>query len=730
MKKLQQSSSILLLALSALSIAPAAQAALEEITVTAQRRATNLQETPIAITSMNTADLARLNVTMGMDLGAAVPNMQTYQVTSNASAMQVFMRGAGIQNPGFIASESPVGLYVDGVLRSRLATANLDLTDIERIEVLRGPQGTLYGRNSLAGAVKLITRTPEDEFWADGSVGYGNYQTQKYTASVGGPLMDGLGGSVAGLVHKRDDGWIERGTTGGRNLGNYDNKAIRGKLNWFGTDNFNATLSAGYVNATNDGYNGVPYGPSFNPADTPGTPLQGFYDSLVPDDSIGIGKTEQFNVALDLSWDIGANTLRSLTGYTDIDDTFRFDLNGGAFQAAPNLIFTGVQGVLVNSTSNNKTFSQEFTFGGSAASDRLEWLTGIYFMKEKGTQQYDPSIPASPDAINENIATDSTSYALFAEGTWSFTDKLSATLGARFTQDKKDYSNTCTVVQLTNFFPTCVDANGIPVASWTSDLSQNYKEVSPRALIQYDFTDSIMAYGSYSNGFQAGGFQTLCFGIQTCTNAIYDQQSVNNFEVGAKMDFFDNTLRVNSALFYAKYDDVQQTSIAIASPVFPVLNVGESSVTGLELEVYWAPIDSINTYLIGALARDNISTQAQNQLPPSNQGRLPGLPERTLRVGGDWHPEINANWSFLVGADVNYVGAYYATINNALLVDSYTRLNGRIGIDQPNGHWSVILTSQNLTDEETLVSGIAGNGTNIRTPLPPREYMLTVAYKY
>ena len=714
-----------------LAFMPIANAQVEEITVSAQRRDASLQEVPISVTALSFEDTQKLGIDMSMDIGAAVPNMQTYTVTSNAAAMQVFMRGAGIQNPGFIASESPVGIYVDNIYRGRMATANLDLADIERIEVLRGPQGTLYGRNTIAGAVKVITRTPADEFWADGSVGYGNFETAKITASVGGPIVDGLGASFAALYHDRGEGWIERGSTGGRDLGEYTNQAFRGKLNWFGSDVFGATLSVAYVDVENDGYNGIPYGPSFNPPSSPGQPLEGFYDSLVPDSTVGKGETEQLNSSLDLSLALGGVTIRSITGYSDIDDLFNFDLTGGAGQFGGPVI-TGIPGVFVQSDSNNKTITQEFTVEGTGFGESLDWIAGVFYMNEEGKQLYSPSVPATGDAIVESVTTETDSYAVFAEGTLHFTDKLSATLGARWTRDEKKYTNDCSaniVVPPPNTFPTCV-TTVFDFADWSVDLDEDFDEFTPRLLVQYQATDNVMLFGSYSSGFQAGGFQTLCFGFQDCASATYKPQTVDSWEAGAKTDFLDKTLRVNAAVFYADYSDVQQTSISGAAVVFPVLNVGEASVTGVELEVNWAPTESFNAFLIAGYANDDISSKAQAQLPPTNQGRLPGLPEITARVGADWRAGIFGNWDFLVGGDVNYVDDYYATINNALLIDSYTRLNGRIGIDQPDGNWSVILQGKNLTDEEDNVSGISGAGTNIRTPLPPREYMLMVNYRY
>ncbi len=400
--------------------AQATYAQVEEITVSAQRRDANLQEVPISVSAFNVDDMEKLQILAVDDVAAAVPNMQTLEVTANGAAMQVFMRGTSIQNPGFNASESPVGLYVDDIYRGRLASANLDLTDIERIEVLRGPQGTLYGRNTIAGAVKFITRTPDDDFYADAAVSYGNFETSKITASVGGPLIEGkLAGSLAALYHDRGEGWIERGSVGGRKLGEFTNSAVRGKLHWYGGDVFNAELSLAYIDAENDGYNGIPYNGN------PGNPIEGFYTTLVPDTDIGFGDTDQLNGALNLSWELDSITIRSITGYSDIDEDFGFDI-------------TAVGDSFITSTSNNKTISQEFTFSGDAFEDSapFHWLAGLYYMNEEGDQQYNPNIPGFFLDSIEDVQTQTDSYAIYGEGTWDLTDKFSLTIGARVTRDE------------------------------------------------------------------------------------------------------------------------------------------------------------------------------------------------------------------------------------------------------------------------------------------------------
>ena len=742
-----------LLAAGLLAVAPLAQSQVEEITVSAQRRDANLQEVPISVSAFSSDDLQRLQVNFAQDIATNVPNMKMFDVTANDAAMQVFMRGAGIQNPGFNASESPVGLYVDDVYRGRLATANLDVADVERIEVLRGPQGTLYGRNTIAGAVKYITRDPGDELWVNASAAYGNFDTSKITASVGGPLVAGkLGGSLAGMHNERDEGWITRGSTGGRALGQYSNTALRGKLNWYGGEIFSSELSLSYIDNENDGYNAIPYGSAnddplpkddYNPAASPGAPVEGFYDSLVPDSAAGSGATEQLNSMLRLSWDFDGLQLNSITGYSDIDDAFGFDLNGGAAQCYDDPadpfdfpcpggveqtpIFTGVKGIFVNSTSNNKTITQELTLSGTSLNDTFDWITGAFFMNEEGDQQYAPTWDAAFSSIVEDVDTKTNSYALFAEGTYSFTDALALTLGARWTRDEKEWSETCT--NLTGGpFPGCYPTDA-PPGDWSNELEKDFDQFTPRALLQYQITEGTMLWGSVSTGFQAGGFQTLCFGTQPCYDNIYDPQEVVSTELGVKTDLANNTVRINASTFYAAYSDMQQTAIdPNGSTLFPVVNVGGVDVFGIELETYWSPLDNLDFYLIFGYAKDELDSESKEQLPTTES--LPGLPKTAGKLGVDWRLPVFNSWNFLVGADIDYSDDYYATIGNELLIDSYTRFNGRIGFDQPDGSWSVILAGTNLTDEEDLYSGIAGGGTNIRTPQRPREYMLTLNYRY
>jgi len=707
--------------------------AMDEIVVEATRRARDVQEVPIAVTPISRDQISKLQIDTTQDIGDAIPNLQTYTVTAGAQALQLHARGASVQNPGFNTSESPVGFYVDDVYRGRLGSINLNLTDIERIEVLRGPQATLYGRNTLAGAVKVFSRTPDDEFWADASVGYGNYETFEGKGSIGGPIIEGsLAASFAFGYDKRDDGWINNNNTGG-NVGEYENKIGRAKLHYYGMENFDATLTIFGVDAENDGYNGIPYVP-FGQS-KPSSPIGDFYDNFSPANA-NYGDTDQSGFTVDASYEFGFATLRSITALTDIDDDFGFDLAGGGFNGV-----AGDEGLLITSDSNSDQWSQEFQLLGASFNDRLEWITGFFYMNEDGNQKYTGRLDPFFIDFQENTDTETDSYAVFAEGTWSFTDRLRGTAGLRWSKDKKDFEITCSAGPGgTN---SCADS---PIANppFTVKLDEDYDEWTPKFGLDYQVTDNLLTYASVSKGFQAGGFQTLCFGNLDCADSDYDPQTVWSYELGFKTDLLNDTLRLNTAIFYAAYEDIQQTVITPAvdaggiptgGVIFPTDNVDDVDVWGIELETYWSPTDGLNFFgSLGYMDADEVSFSSDLG-PPIGVVQidrdLPSNPDVSARVGFDYTRDLNSALQVFFGADMIYSDNYFSEVGNDLEIGDYTRGNGFLGLGRPDGRWQVVGTVKNISDEDDNVSGIFAAGfTNIRTPLPPREYMLTLKVAY
>jgi iron complex outermembrane receptor protein len=752
-----------------------AAAAVDEVIVTAQRREESLQEVPLAVSAFDAGRIAALQIETVQDIGQNVPNLQTYIVTAGAQALQLHSRGASVQNPGFNLSESPVGLYLDDVYYGRLASANLDLADIERIEVLRGPQGTLYGRNTIAGAVKVVTRTPGDEGWANVNVGIGNFSTTRVAGSFGGAIEEGaLAGSVTALYEQRNDGWQPNPRVG-RDYGEYDNKLARAKLRWYGTENFEATLTAWVADLTNDGYNGVPYTPisntdPFNPPSPPSTnpgfdpapgnsqPIGGFYDNF-SEAGANFGASDQGGASLALTFRFGEVTLKSITAFADIEDQFGFDFSGGGFDFPPDPEDPANQfGLRIRSDSDFTQVSQEFQLLGTALGDRLNWQVGAFYLNEDGSQVFSGTIPAAlfpgdtvsatPD-FSETIDNKTNSYAVYGEATYAVTDRLSVTAGARWTLDDKEYTDMCV-----GGFCRSDTEQFTGMASVA--LDDDWDEVTGKLGVDYRLDDSNLLYASVSQGFQSGGFRTLCFGnlSSTCGGTAFDPQTVDSIEAGWKSDLFDNQLRLNVAAFYAMYDDIQQVVLSPgANGVngFPIENIGEVDVYGLEAEVTWQPTDRITVFANLGFQESEFG-KVSPQSPPGGlappAGSDPDVvcpnrpnpasdrcaqPTQELssnpgfqgKLGFTYAVPLQNSLEFFYGADIFYTDEYFSEARNLVKIDSYSRINGFLGIGADDQKWQVVLQGRNITDEEDVVSGIFANGSgNIRTVLPPAEWLL------
>lgn len=727
----------LLLGLAAAALAHAANAAKEEVIVEASRRAADIQDVPLAITAIGADDIEKLQIVQTNDIGAMVPNLQTYQITANAAGMQLHARGASVQNAGFITSESPVGIYEDDVYRGRLATANLDLLDVERIEVLRGPQATLYGRNTMAGAIKIITRTPgAGNEWVNLLGSVGNYDTWKVGATFGGDLVDdALAASFAGSYNKRDKG-VMKNPLEGINPGRWENTALRGKLRWYKGGSLDVSLSAFYVDAKNDGYNGVPYVPFAGAGAPEGQSLGGFYDNFSPASATSpngrqnYGVTEQSGTTLDFKYDFGRTQFRSITAYTDIDDQFGFDLAGGGFLGIP-----GVPGQLIDSVSNMEQFSQEFHLLGSAYDDKLDWIFGFYYLSEDGTQRYKGFVPVFVD-FAEDTTTETESYSLFGEGTWSFTDRWSLTAGLRFTDEQKNFNLTCAGGTPGSGTGTCIPTD----TGFETTQTLNFSEFTPRLGLNYNLGDNVLLYLSAARGFQAGGFQTLCFGNLQCADSSYEPQDVWNFEWGYKGTIAED-LVVDLAVFYAMYDQIQQTVITpVLGPggnptgfvTFPTENIGEADVWGIELDSSWAATENLNFFLNAGFMKSSYGTiNPLSGAALAGAKDLPSTPRLTGRTGFDYTWPINSSFQAFFGGDINYSDSYFAEATNVLEIKSFTRVNGFVGVGHPDGNWQLVVEGKNLVDDNDNVSGIYAEGfTNIRTVLPPREWYATLRLNF
>lgn len=709
----------------------AATPGVEEIVVTARRREESMQNVPIAVSALSAEQLEKRQILEIRDIARDVPNLQLLPVTGNAVGIQVFMRGAAVENPGLNTSESPVGLYEDDVYRGRLGAASLDLSDIERVEVLRGPQATLYGRNTLAGAIKLYSRIPGDKPWLNGSVAYGNWNTTQVKVSGGGPLVaDNLAASLALLFDNRDKGYYvnELPALAGRDVGRYTNYSGRAKLHWYGSERADLVAQFEFVKGDNDGYNGIAHWP--NSATAPLATLaaaprvaESFYGLVSP--YRAFGKFEQRSGSLNFRYNLTDEvTFKSITGYFNGHDDTGLDFTGGSFDAAGKA--TGAPGLVNNTFGRIEQWTQELQLLGTAFDSRLNWLTGLYYLRESGTQLFPffkiPLAGPTLTLFTESQATRTNSYAGFGQMTYALTPIVSLTAGARYTRDDKRYSDLCVGLPFLCVF----SAGGFnPTGTWSVAQNRSFSHTDWKLGVDFQLSERLLAYASATTGFKAGGFQTLCFGNQACVLQSYSPESVISYEVGFKKQWFGNRLRVNGAAFDAEYQDLQ--SLVVQSFGSETANIGKQTVRGTELEVNAAVTRDWNIFMSTGTAWGSYGTVALNSVVVLDSARsVPGLPVWNGDLGfGYDHPVSFLSARVLLGADVLHSASYFNDASDALRINGYNRLNAHIGLAAQDDRWSLTLAARNVTDQKNVAEAVIGSGANMRLVLPPREWLIT-----
>ncbi len=728
--------------------------ALPEIVVTAQRREANLQSVPVAVSAFDATQLKDRQIVDSQDLQFFVPSLKMTNNITSPTNLSPSLRGSLQQDASLIVAESPFGIYVDDVYIGRLNGNNLALNDIERIEVLRGPQGTLYGRNTLQGALKFISRTPGDEPWFNASFGAGNFEQSMASASAGGALGGDFAGSLSGMYNSKDGQYFNVKTQ--QDTDNQRNWAVRSKLRYTGIDKADILLSASYVDSTNDSLQLIP-------ATTPGVlgtaqfnsdqlvPTFGFYNLATPtqtniDTGPGnpplvrpapspitanpSGSTEQTILSLNASYDLGEMTLRSITGYVRTQDFFSTD-------------FSGVGTVIGASDVDTNQWSQELQILGNALNDRLSYLAGLYYLRETGDQDFGWYflIPVSTSQIDA----ETDSYAVFGQVDYKITDALKATLGLRWVRDEKDFSIDQQLTDEVLVFPPFGPL--LNPALNNVSLDNTYTETTPRVGLDYTFepfgsVNSLMTYVSAAKGFKSGGYNGIAiFNLGDALQA-YGPEKNWTYEAGLKTEVFDNRLRFNAAYFWADISDL--TANATIGFQFPVQNVGDANVHGFELELTAVPVDNLTVYATGAFQHGAYGSVADGSAPalaPVKWGvhaRVPQVPAWAYTLGFDYGTPVplpTGSGMVHVGLDWFNTDDYVTSATNDFVASSYDRFNGYIGLDV-NDNWNLRFAVKNLADSEDITSGSRSVQDSVGGPsglggfiaLPPREIMLSLNY--
>lgn len=690
------------MALATLAVYPAlSMAAVEEIVVLAERREAKLQDVPIAVSAL-TADVLEDRQTSDIsDLGALVPNLLSTNSTASATNVRLYMRGLGQNESQSPTAESAVGLYVDDVYLARGNGSNLRLLDIERVEVLRGPQGTLYGRNTISGAIKIITRQPDDQQRIDASLGYGSYNAIDAKVSGSTPFADDKWAIGAAAVYSSRDGYMDRysapGVPTGEEVGDRDYAGARLDLRYLGSKDFEARFNLSYTDDNTDGLYATPVVPAT------GVPLTGgdLYTTMTSQDQYS--DVDTVGAAMTLIWHLDGFDLKSITGYRKVDAKDYLDVSGSNRWYLKDDI-------------GGTEISQEIQALGTAF-EHLDWIVGAFYLYEDG--DYNALNTIGPFTNQQIYTTGLDSYAVFAQGTYHLTDKLGVTLGGRYTRDEKTFDGT-------------IIASGPP--SWvpgSASLSDDWSEFTPKLGVDYRINDNAMVYAYVAKGFQAGGFQPKPFSV-TDINVPYAPTTVWTYEGGAKTDFLDRMVRLNLAYYYNDYDDLQLYTLNIGAGGGTIVqNAAAAKVHGIEVEVTAVPTDALKIFGTLATARNKYTKLVSNVSNVHLDDKLAGTPEFTASLGFDYTVSVGKG-NIVFGSDYRHQESYYPGSTNvpAVKVPTLDLVNAFVRYEAPGKTWDAGIYGKNLTDEEYHITGLPFSSFTSLYAADPLTVTATVNYRY
>jgi iron complex outermembrane receptor protein len=708
---------------------------LEEIVVTAERREASLQTVPVAITALSFDAIEKRQVKFAQDLERYTPSLKMRNNITQPTNLSPSLRGSTQQDASLVVAESPFGIYVDDVYLGRLNGNNVQLADFERVEVLRGPQGTLYGRNTLAGAIKFITRQPgPDNEWFNAEVGYGRFDAYRASVSVGGPLSDAVAGSFSFQTNGRDGFWNNLGT--GKRIGDEKNLAGRAKLRYTGSDVFDATVSVSYTDSDNDALMLVPMTTPNVPANRRYrsrdlVPTFGFYTinrplvsprGAPPMEDETRGETKQLIASLNMTFDLSDSaSLQSITGYVNTDDFFTTD-------------FGGVGRIMAGTTAESDQFTQELKLQGTTLDDKLNYIAGVYYLHEDAEQVFSWRFitPASTSNIDLTVK----NISVFGQFDYYLTDALKATAGIRYARDKKDFDES--IVALPTILIPQAPASLRPVS-----LENTYKKWTPKFGLDYTVptsgaVDSLLLYASAARGFKSGGYSAIAIFNLNDARTPYGPETNWTYEAGFKTDMFDNVLRVNANYFHARISDLTLNATVVnpdGTQSFPVQNAGSATIQGVEWEVTAVPTDGLTLYANGAFSDGKFRSlrpgSAAANAPAAfgiAKAEPPQIPDMTITVGFDWGYDFslgNRDARFLLGADVYHTDSFVTASTNDFILDGFELVNGFIGLELDQ-RWQARLSVKNLTDERIVMTGSRSLGGFYN--YAPREYLFTIKY--
>ncbi|MEO2181414.1 MAG: TonB-dependent receptor [bacterium] len=742
--------------------------ALEEIIVTARKREESLQSVPTSVSVLSSEELDARGAASLDVVGQIAPNVhfENAQPTSGIKSPTVFIRGMG--QADFIIVEDPaVGIYLDGVFTGRMVGNAFDLIDVERIEVLRGPQGTLFGRNTIGGAVNVVSKKPGTEFDASFRLAVGDEGHEEARVTINVPLGEQFGGRLTAFSRERD-GYVKAQQYDDYDLGSEDVWGLRLQLGGAISENlsvdfaydyskdtstpgaavplaglgfFNGQQAAGpgapgvFGNFWNVFWSGDPgscttatgqatnlacYGPVYNTGDdySNNSVFTDFDGNPVKADQ----DIEVWGANLTIDWAVGNLNIKSITSYREFDIFLFNDLD-----YSPHIVFANT-----HPEYSQEQFSQEFQITGLAMEDRLHYVVGLYYFEEEGLEDIFNQIAhvpflgvTPPNFFFQNLARriDNESKAIYVQLTYDITDRWHATVGSRWTESDKTFvMDTERTLSFSQQF---------------GDLSVS--ETTPMFSLSWDATDSSMAYFTYSEGFRDGGYPARFTGAVPDPLPTYDPEFVKNYEFGYKTTFANGRARANIALFQMDYEDMQISATSNLPGVgdnTSKANLGNATISGFELELTALVGDNLTLGLNLGVLDDEIDsfkgTLVSSGITLSKSNDLPFTPDYTVALTAAYDIPLENGAGITLRADYSMKDDYYSRTENIpeVLEKDHKTLNVSARYFSPDDQWEAGVIIRNATDEFYFQSRSIFSAFSMGFGQPVRPRSTSVFLKY
>ncbi|MEH6550853.1 MAG: TonB-dependent receptor [Pseudomonadales bacterium] len=687
------------------SVSAVAAPALEEVIVTAQKREQSLQETPISISAFDAGAIENQGIKDIGDVSQYTPNVQIAESPGGSTGATIAIRGSVTVNP-VVTIDTNVGVYMDGVYIAKNVGGLFDVAELERIEILRGPQGTLYGKNTVGGAVNLVASKPSEEFGGNVRLGAGNYNyTDVYASIDTGTFGEKFKLNLA--VSKRErDGFYDN-VSEFRLVDEFkklDSLAARVAFQIDATDNFGIYYTYDMNERDNT--------PSMGQFEISGLPTkrndQGKSDGAYKDTSDSSGHALHLDYAIN-----DTMTLKSITAYREMNFADVNDYDGGDYQGF--LLHAGRD-------AEQKQLSQEFQLIGQG--DSINYVVGLFYFDEE-VDVYNPLAQQIdqffvPYNVRNNLyGADSTSYAAYGQADWAINEQWVLTVGARWTDEEKE-----------GYVDHPDDFWYDPTQAYYAETEDSWKNLSPMAVLTYNINDEVNTYIKYSEGWKSGGFNAEAPNEEAAERS-YDEETVQSFELGLKSRFMDSRLQINAALFRNNIKDLQLSQVDPNTFYSEIFNAGESTINGAELEVLFAMTESLTANINYGYLDAEYDEFIAYGIDIKDEAQFPYTPDNTASIGLEYAQDLSfgelsarLDWSH-IDDHVAYHDAAQAEVTK---IDAYSLVNARItlgaiSLGSSDTSLKFALWGKNLSDEEYRINGIPlGGPTAVNYYGNPRTY--------